>query len=44
MKNADAMRAALDKYGENAEDGMLDVDSDGESKEEVPKVWHSRRC
>lgn len=39
MKNADAMKAALEKYGENAEEGMMDVDSDDEeSEEEKPKV------
>lgn len=43
-KNADAMSAALAKYGENAEEGMIDVDaSEGESESEeeaeTPKVY-----
>jgi nucleolar protein 56 len=42
MKNADAMRQALNKYGENAEEGMFDVDSDEESEEEIPKVLPPR--
>jgi nucleolar protein 56 len=38
MKNADAMRAALDKYGENAEEGMIDVSDEESDDEEKPKV------
>jgi nucleolar protein 56 len=38
MKNADAMRAALDKYGENAEDGMIDVSDEESDEDEKPKV------
>jgi hypothetical protein len=34
MKNTDAMKAAMDKYGELAEEGMLDISED----EEKPKV------
>ena len=42
-KNADAMRDALAKYGENAEEGMMDIESDAESDSEdeeleTPKV------
>ena len=40
-KNADAMRSAMEKYGENAEEGMLTIDlsEDEESEEEEkPKV------
>jgi nucleolar protein 56 len=40
MKNADAMRLAMEKYGENAEDGMLDIESD----EEIAKVSCIRLC
>jgi nucleolar protein 56 len=35
-KNSDAMKAALQLYGEAAEDGMMDVESDDEVK--VPVV------
>jgi nucleolar protein 56 len=34
-KNSDAMKAALQLYGEGAEDGMMDVESD---EDEVPVV------
>jgi nucleolar protein 56 len=34
MKNADAMKAAMDKYGDLAKEGMLDISDD----EEKPKV------
>ena len=33
-KNADAMRAALQVYGESAEEGMMDIDSE----DELPEV------
>lgn len=39
MKNSDAMRAAMEKYGDLAEEGMLDIDDDDE-EEEKPKVSH----
>jgi nucleolar protein 56 len=37
-KNVDAMKAALKKYGENAEEGMLDTDVEDEKEVELPKV------
>ena len=39
MKNSDAMRAAMEKYGDLAEEGMLDIDDDDE-EEVKPKVSH----
>jgi nucleolar protein 56 len=42
MKNSDAMKAALDKYGDLAEDGMLDIDDDDDDEIEKPKVFHCR--
>jgi nucleolar protein 56 len=41
-KNADAMRDALEKYGENAEEGMLESDAESESDDEeveTPQVF-----
>jgi nucleolar protein 56 len=41
-KNSDAMKAALQLYGEAAEDGMMDVESDDEVK--VPVVAHPQQA
>jgi nucleolar protein 56 len=37
-KNADAMRDALAKYGENAEEGMMDVESEAEDESDDEEV------